>query len=167
MKLTFISLAALTGLALAGCTPPAAKAPEAPAVAEAPAPAAVILAADGPAGTQASVPNMEREASVGDVFFMKENEAKIFTTVGGDPAINGLYTYLAVIGEEQEYTVYQLGDFNDVKVVSEKPGEIGLKISKSEVEQASGDIKTADHYLLITVPKPGDKTVTITPAKVQ
>jgi hypothetical protein len=91
--------------------------------------------------------------------------AKIFSTAGGDPAINGLYTYLALFTAPEGWTrVFQIGDFNSWEVVGESAEGVTLKVSRSWIEEGSGDVKTADEYLIVTLPDEQARTVDVTPA---
>lgn len=163
-------LANLAGaLALAACQPAAEgpAAPTEPTALEAPAaPAAVEPAKpSGPAKTIEAEDDHMPEAWVTDVHLIKDADFKIFSTAGGDPAINGLYTYLAAYTPPDGWTrVYMLGDFNSWEVIEESPARAVLKVSRSWVEEGSGDIKTADEKLIIDLPATAETPVTVTPA---
>lgn len=96
-----------------------------------------------------------------------EHGAKIYSTAGGDPAINGLYTYLAIPTDEPGggWNVFQIGDFNEWKIVEEKKDHIVLAVSRSWVDQASGDIKTVEEKLSVPLVGPEAKEITVTPVK--
>ena len=163
MKYTLVAAA----LTLAACSPaPAATTPPAaePAVAR-PAPAALNLKPTGPAVTVAAAPESMPEAFVTDVRLLKDGSAKLFSTAGGDPAINGLYTYIAIWSDEDQWSkVFQIGNFNSWNIAEEAPGRVVLKVSRSWVEDGSGDIKTAEEHLIVTVPKADSATLEVTPA---
>lgn len=155
-------------LALAACSPQPAPASEAAAVvppaAETPTPVAEFKAS-GPAKSIAAVTEDMPAAWVTDVRMIKDIDAKIFSTAGGDPAINGLYTYLALFTAPDGWTrVFQIGDFNSWEVVQESPTQVVLKVSRSWVEEGSGDIKTADEHLILKIPAEGETTLDVTPA---
>lgn len=157
-----------TALALAACSPQPAPASEAaavaPAVAEAPA-KKVEFKASGPARTIAAEKDDMEAAWVTDVRMIKDVDAKIFSTAGGDPAINGLYTYLALFTAPDGWTrVFQIGDFNSWEVVDESATQVVLKVSRSWIEEGSGDVKTADEHLIIKLPAEGATTLDVTPA---
>lgn len=163
-------LAILAGaLALAACQPAAEgpATPGQPAALEAPvAPAAVETAKpSGPAKAIEAEDDHMPEAWVTDVHLIKDADFKIFSTAGGDPAINGLYTYLAAYTPPDGWTrVYMLGDFNSWEVIEESATRAVLKVSRSWVEEGSGDIKTADEKLIIDLPAMAETPVTVTPA---
>lgn len=155
-------------LALAACQP-AAEPPAAPVepAAEAPAsPAAALAQPSGPAKAIEAVGEPMPEAYVTDVHNIADADFRIFSTAGGDPAINGFYTYLARYNEEDRgwTQVYMIGDFNSWEVAEESPTRVVLKVSRSWVEQDSGDIKTADEKLIIDLPADPETPVTVTPA---
>ena len=163
-------LAILAGaLALAACQP-AAETPAAPAEPAAPAaPAAPTVEPAKPSGPAKAVEAEDDhfpEAYVTDVHHIKDADFKVFSTAGGDPAVNGLYTYLArYADDERGWTqVYMLGDFNSWEIVEESPTRIVLKVSRSWVEQESGDIKTADEKLIVDLPATAETPVMVTPA---
>lgn len=157
-------------LLLAACQPAAEEAPATvvPAAADAPAaPVAVEPAKpSGPARAVEAEDDHFPEAYVTDIHNIKDADFKIFSTAGGDPAINGLYTYLARYNDEERgwTQVYMLGDFNSWEVIEESPTRTVLKISRSWVEEGSGDIKTADEKLIIDLPATAETPVTVTPA---
>lgn len=153
-------------LALAACSPQSAPAGEALApAAAAPAPAALALKPSGPAVAIAAVPESMPEAFVTDIHLLKDGSAKLFSTAGGDPAINGLYTYIAIWTDTDQWSqVFQIGDFNSWEVVEEAPGRVVLKVSRSWVEESSGDIKTAEEHLILKIPAEGVTTLEVTPA---
>lgn len=158
-------LIVLAALALAACQPvvPQTTAPAAPA-AESPAPPA--LKPSGPPRTVAAEGEPMEAAYVTDVRMVEGADgAKIFSTAGGDPAINGLYTYLAVFTAPEGWTrVFQIGDFNSWEVVEESAERVTLRVSRSWIEEGSGDIKTAEEYLFVTLPDEQARTVEVTPA---
>ncbi len=158
-------LIVLAALALAACQPvaPQTTAPAAPA-AESPAP--VALKPSGPPRTVAAEGEPMEAADVTDVRMVEGADgAKIFSTAGGDPAINGLYTYLALFTAPEGWTrVFQIGDFNSWEVVEESAERVTLRVSRSWIEEGSGDIKTAEEYLIVTLPDEQATTVEVTPA---
>lgn len=159
----------ISALALAACqpaaAPPAAPADAAPAAEAAPAPAAPATPS-GPAQTVEAEDDHFPEAYVTDVHNIPDADFKIFSTAGGDPAVNGLYTYLAHYdADERGWTqVYMIGDFNAWEVVEESPTRAVLKVSRSWLEQATGEIKTTDEKLILDFPATPDAGLTVTPA---
>ena len=56
----------------------------------------------------------------------------MYGTAGGDPAMNGLYTYIAFYQSPGEgHRVFQIGDFNSYRVVSETKGSVLLEIQEN------------------------------------
>lgn len=170
MKYTALAAA----LALAACQPatekPAAQAAPAPEAATqtTASPAAAPAKPSGPARTVTAAADSEDlsgAASVTDIHFVKDADVKLFSTAGGDPAINGLYTYLAIYTAPDGWTrIFQIGDFNSWDVIEESPTRVVLKVSRSWVEEGSGDIKTADEKLILDVPQDETSPLTVTPA---
>lgn len=158
-------------VALAACQP-AAEAPAAPAepaAAETPAAPAPAVEPAKPSGEAKAIEAEDDhmpEAYVTDVHHIKDADFKIFSTAGGDPAINGFYTYLARYNEEDRgwTQVYMIGDFNSWEVIEESPTRAVLKISRSWVEQGSGDIKTVEEKLILDLPPDGATPLKVTPA---
>jgi hypothetical protein len=75
---------------------------------------------------------------------------KLFGTAGGDPAMNGLYTYIAFFGSPDEgWRVFQLGDFLDYRVIAEAPGRLTLEVRESVMNQRTGVIGARTRRLLI------------------
>lgn len=153
---------------IAACAPAAPSAAPAADKAAAPMPGkadGVRLTASGQPASLAPAGEMGQAASVMRVTDLTADGVKLFITVGGDPAINGLYTYLAAYDEEErDWRTWMVGDFNEVEVVSDTATEIGLKASKSHIDQPTGDVKTETVYFLVTPPGPQDKTLRVTPA---
>lgn len=105
-------------------------------------------------------------ASVSKVALLERGDAKLYSTVGGDPAINGEYVFLAVIGEPQEgWKVFKVGDFNSWDVVSQTPERVVLKVSHSAVEETTGEIVTAEQTIAVDVPAYGAASINVTPVE--
>lgn len=156
-------------LALAACQPAtqeaaAPAAPVAPAAAEAPTPLA--LKPSGPPRVIQAESEESDAAWVTDVHVIDAAEgAKVFSTAGGDPAINGLYTFVALYNQPDGWTrVFQIGDFNSWEVVEESAERFTLKVSRSWIEEGTGDVKTAEEHLIVTVPGRDATTLEVTPA---
>lgn len=156
-------------MALSACQP-AAEAPPAespaPAAPAAEAPAAAPAQPSGPAQMVEAEDDHMPEAYVTDVHNIKDASFKIFSTAGGDPAVNGLYTYLARYNDDERgwTQVYMIGDFNSWEVIEESPARVVLKISRHELDSASGDIKTVEEKLIIDLPADAISPVSVTPA---
>ena len=97
---------------------------------------------------------------------LKTGDSTLFTVVGGDPAINGEYVYLAVApeGPDEDFKVYMIGDFNTWELASESEGPAVIKVSRSTIDEA-GEIKTAEERLIVAAPAWSASETTVTPAK--
>lgn len=148
---------------LSGCE--AATTPEAnpPAAAAAAEPADLKPA--GPAESLAASEGEHPEAYVVRLTHLTENEGHLYSTAGGDPAINGLYTfYAAPISPVDGVRVFQLGDFNEWSLLYERPGQIALEVSRSFIDDA-GEVQTVQEALLLDLPKPGEASLQISKAE--
>jgi hypothetical protein len=80
-----------------------------------------------------------------------ELSAKLFGTAGGDPAMNGLYTYLAFFGSPDEsWRVFRLGDFLSYRILSETPGRLALEVRESVMDRGSGAIGARTRRMLVS-----------------
>jgi hypothetical protein len=152
-------------LALAACQPAseAPATPVEPAAVEAPAPAPAQPS--GPAKAIEAEDDHMPEAWVTDVHLIKDADFKIFSTTGGDPAVNGLYTYLVAYTPPDGWTrVYMLGDFSAWEVIEESPTRVVLKVSRMYLEESTGEIKTAEEKLIVDLPPDPETPVMVTPA---
>ena len=136
------------------------------------APQATALTANGPSETlaaEAVEENIQWAASVVKVDDIPDTDAKLFGTAGGDPAINGLYTYLAVFQSTADgWAVYKLGDFNEYTVLSTGPNRVDLEISQSSWNQQTDSADTQVRKVIVQW-TPGEDggapaSVTVTPA---
>ncbi|MEA3031487.1 MAG: hypothetical protein QOG13_2812 [Sphingomonadales bacterium] len=76
---------------------------------------------------------------------------KLFGTAGGDPAMNGLYTYLAFFESPGDgWRVFRLGDFLTYRILSEARGRVVLEIRDSVMNDRTGDIGTRIRRLLVS-----------------
>jgi hypothetical protein len=167
------SLLAAASLALlSACTPPAQEA-------ETTAPEQAAAAPLTPAGEAAELAriavdsNLSWAASVVQLDILT-NEAnggvKLFGVAGGDPAMNGLYTYIAFFENPGSgWRVFQLGDFLNYRVVSEAPGRVDLEISESTMDEATGNIGSRTRYVIVSWARGADDappmTISVTPAQ--
>jgi len=95
-------------------------------------------------------------------------DAKLFSNAGGDPAINGLMTYVAFPPEspDENWAVYQVGDFEEWKVVEQGPGKAVLQVRVSRIDPASGNPVTEAKKLIVSWTGEGAaRAVTVTPAR--
>lgn len=75
---------------------------------------------------------------------------KLFGVGGGDPAMNGLYTYIAFYRSPAEgWWVYQLGDFLSYKVLNETTGRVDLEIQESVMDEATGQIGSRKRNVIL------------------
>lgn len=86
--------------------------------------------------------------------------AKLFGTAGGDPAMNGLYTYLAFFAgsPDEGWQVFRLGDFLSYRILAEAPGRLTLELRESVMDQRSGAIGARVRRLVVAwTPGPGGR----------
>lgn len=177
-----VSVALVSGaLLLAGCTaaPQDAAAPgeAAAATTTATTPAPTFTAAEGatPETLAPASPDAEGEAAAlgGIVRFdavpdqSGEGFVRLIGTAGGDPAANGLMTYL-VISTVHDSWVYTIGNIIDYRIKGVADGRLDLEIDETTVAD-NGDMNTATRKLIVTwTPVPenhdpgGDWTPTVT-----
>lgn len=124
---------------------------------ETPAAAPAPLAASGEPSTLA--PSDVGESLNGAVSVVRVNDLtlevnggiKLFGTAGGDPAMNGLYTYIAFYENPAEgWRVFQLGDFLDYRILSETPSRLDLELQESVYDEASGNISSRTRHIIVT-----------------
>lgn len=145
-------------LLLAGCTPPsqgAAATGEAaaatPAATAEPASAPTFAAADGasPETLAPAAPDAEGEtAALGGIvrFDAVPDQSgggfvRLIGTAGGDPAANGLMTYL-VISTAHDSWVYTIGNIIDYRIKGVGDGRLDLEIDETTIAD-NGDMNTA------------------------
>jgi hypothetical protein len=152
-------------LVLAACGPKAEeRAPEAPIIAKMPqSPNAATLKAFTVSAAETS--NQAAE-SVAKVIMLDRGDAKLFSTVGGDPAINGEYVFLALVGDPAEGTkVFQIGDFNTWSLVSQTPDSAVLLVNRSAIDEVTGEIVTFEQKLTVAVPAFEATSVAVSPTE--
>lgn len=182
-RLVLSAAAAALLLAVAACdspggdaSPPAdAGGQPAPAPGQpepAPSPAAPLT----PAGTaqtvspDASDASVQAAANVVRIDPVSGDQAKLFGIGGGDPAMNGLQTYIAFFASPAEgWTVFRIGDVLDYSVLSSSPGRVDLDLTESTYDQASGQIGSAHRRVIVQWTMGAGDTppasVTVTPAQ--
>ncbi len=75
---------------------------------------------------------------------------KLFGTAGGDPAMNGLQTYIAFYRSPAEgWWVYQIGDFLSFRVLGESGGRIDLEVEESVMDPATNVIGSRKRRLIV------------------
>lgn len=130
-----------------------------------------------PSGTpEALTPEPETDesllsaASVVRVDWVAAGSAKMFGTAGGDPAANGLYTYIAFFTSPGDgWVIYSLGNILDYTVLASEIGSVDLDIQETTFDEASGELGSG-HRKVIVSWTPGDDgapptNVTVTPAQ--
>ena len=109
-------------------------------------------------------------ASVVRIDWVAAGGAKLFGTAGGDPAANGLYTYIAFYTSPGDgWVIYSLGNIIDYTVLASEIGSVDLDIHETTFDEASGELGS-QHRKVIVSWTPGDDgapptNVTVTPAE--
>jgi hypothetical protein len=146
-----------------------------------------LLAAAAPIGAQAQSLGSERgprlvqptqaeEAHASADVFQLDHlrrigrlSGKLFATAGGDPAINGIYTYLAFYHSPAEgFRIFPIGDFEEYRLVSQQPGRVIITVRQTSHTGGSNPFKTSARRLTITWPLRGETipdTITVTDAR--
>lgn len=134
---------------------PAERPSTAPGSTSAPTPGGALVAAgqavvlqpetDDALQTAAAVVALDYLPDQGDL------TAKLFGTAGGDPAMNGLYTYIAFFESPAEgWRVFQLGDFLDYRILGETPWRVDLEIDESSMNIETGEIGQRTRRIIVT-----------------
>jgi hypothetical protein len=77
--------------------------------------------------------------------------AKLFGTGGGDPAMNGLYTYLAFFESAADgWRVFRLGDFLSYRIVSDARGRVVVEVRESVMNERTSEIGARVRRLLVS-----------------
>lgn len=144
-------------------TPVTATPPAAPLVAAGPA-AAITPEPQVEAQGAASVVRVDPLANQGD------HSVKLYGVGGGDPAMNGLYTYVAFFeGADTGWKVFRIGDVLDYRVLSESPGRIELELTESVMNPETTEIGSRKRRVIVGWDAPQDEGapdgVTLTPAR--
>lgn len=98
--------------------------------------------------------NLQWAASVVQLNMLQrqgDNIVKLFGAAAGDPAMNGLNTFLAffVPPPENGWQVFRVGDFLDYRVVAETPGRVLLEVQENTIS-ADGEIGSRARRIAIT-----------------
>lgn len=109
-------------------------------------------------------------ASVVRVDPVPGESAKLFGTAGGDPAMNGLYTYIAFYPSPAEgWVVYKIGDVLDYTVLSHANGRVDLDVHESTMDDATGEIGSRHRKIIVQWTQTAEETapsaVTVTPGE--
>ena len=146
-------VAALT-LVVTGCEQPAqssekASAPTLPPRSGQPAMRPVV-----PTGPVQSIPalsatELQEAAAVSQLRSLPEQSAKVFSISGGDPAVNGLVTYLGLyISSAEGWRVYAIGDFAEWRLTEASKGRLVLTV-RQETAGPDGDIQARDFRVVV------------------
>lgn len=155
-------------LALAACGPVVVATPKAP---EAPAEETLKVSTGAPnqAALKAGMlPLYEEEvnaSNVAKVIHLNREGAKLYSLVGGDPAINGEYVRLGLYTHPDGWRVFNIGDFNAWELTEQSADRVVLTVSHSAIEQPSGEIVTWVQKIAIALPQEGSEPegVALTP----
>ena len=168
-------LTALIGLAACDTGVESRKQAVPPAEKAAPLAAVAPLAASGPAAvltpeTGADVQEAAAVVRLDELSGQGPVAAKLFATAGGDPAMNGLYTYLAFFQDPADgWRVFRIGDVLDYRILSERAGRVDLELRESVMDEATATIGDRTRRVIIGWPIAADGSapteVTITPAQ--
>ena len=137
-------------LALAACGPKAGDAPKPPETGAAQAPNAATLKAY--AAQVQGENEIDNAANVAKVIHLDREGAKLYSLVGGDPAINGEYVVLGLYVHPDGWYTYRIGDFNTWELVEQSADAVVLKIGHSAVEEGSGEIVNYTQKIAIALP---------------
>lgn len=76
---------------------------------------------------------------------------KLFGAAGGDPAMNGLNTFLAFyLSPDQGWRVFPVGDYLSYRILSETPGRVLLLVQESTMNQATSEIGERSRRVLLS-----------------
>lgn len=144
---------------------PAVKAPVAEALVPAGEPQALAIETTEYASAAASVVKADLLENQGDA-----PGVKLFGTAGGDPAANGLYTYIAFyLSPGGDWAVFPVGNFIDYRILSDTQGRVDLEISETTIDEATGEMGSAVRRVIINWTPATDEAppaaVTVTPAQ--
>jgi hypothetical protein len=79
-----------------------------------------------------------------------EPDAKLFGAAGGDPAMNGLHTYLAFSTPPEGWRLFPIGDFLAYRVVAETRRRLTLEIRENIYNQQTGEVGTRTRRLRVS-----------------
>ena len=167
-----------SALTLAACQQPAPVSPPGaePGAASTnrPRPRVIVRPPLVPAGQARSVSadaqaELQWAASVVKMQTVSGGAAKLFGVAGGDPAMNGLQTYIAFFqGPAEGWRVYPVGDVLDFTVLKELPGRVDLQLSESVMDPSTQAITSRDRRVIVAwtgQAGAAPSAVTITPAR--
>lgn len=137
------------------------------------APAAAPLVAAGEATTvspDTANANLQWAASVVQLDQLPGQDAHLFGTAGGDPAMNGLQTWIAFYLDPADgWRIFPIGDVLAYRVLRSEKGRVDLEIRESTMDQASGVIGERTRRVIVAWTRGPDDTapaqVSVTPAR--
>lgn len=144
---------------------PAAEAPVQEALVPSGEPQALVAETTEYATAAASVVKVDFLENQGDA-----SGVKLFGTAGGDPAANGLYTYIAFyISPGGDWAVFPVGNFIDYRILSDAPGRVDLEITETTIDDATAEMGGAVRRVIINwtdaAEEAAPESVTVTPAQ--
>ena len=97
--------------------------------------------------------NLQYAASVASVHPLSHQEdasVVIFSTVGGDPAMNGEYVFLSFdISPAEGARIFKIGDVLEFHILSETPGHVLLQV-RENVMRDGGEIGESTRRVAVT-----------------
>lgn len=142
----------------AGAGASAASDVEAPARAEVPAATSLTPGTPGDPVAPATDNDAQMAASVVEVHDLAEVvgvSGKIYGDAGGDPAMNGLHTWLALYRSPADgWWVFPIGDVLSVRILGQSKGRIDLELRESVMDEATSEIGDRTRRIVVLV-QPG------------
>lgn len=97
-----------------------------------------------------SASDLQTAASVVELTPLEGQNAKLFGTAGGDPAMNGLYVHIAFyIDPAEGWRVFRIGDFLDYRVLRAAPGVVDLELTESVMDSATQQIGSQKRRIIV------------------
>lgn len=153
---------------------PAVEAPATEPAVEAPVPQVLVPAGEPEALVVDASEYASAAASVVKIDFL-ENQGesagvKLFGTAGGDPAANGLYTYIAFyVGPGGDWVVFPVGNFIDYRILFDAPGRVDLEITETTIDEATAEMGSQTRRVIVNwtdvMDEAPPESVTLTPAE--
>jgi hypothetical protein len=146
-------VAALT-LVVTGCEQPAQSSENASAPALPPRSGQLAVRPVVPTAPGESIPaladtELQEAAAVSQLHLLPEQNAKVFSISGGDPAVNGLVTYLGLyISSAEGWRVYAIGDFAEWRLTEASKGRLVLTV-RQDTAGPDGDIQARDFRVIV------------------
>ena len=93
---------------------------------------------------------LQTAASVVELTPLEGQNAKLFGTAGGDPAMNGLYVQIAFfVDPAQGWRVFRIGDFLDYRLLRAAPGVVDLELTESVMDPATQQIGSQKRRVIV------------------